>query len=262
VYRLIDAGGTWKYGDTVGNNPQFALTVDDECEVVIELIQEDSRGVKGKEIGQYELIIMEVYDNGGLPVQPGKRGKMINNVGMNSQEIHIQTTLKPSPKPYTLICTTFQPGVELAFTLRWYATKRLKLQAFNPSVTSGGGAAATSSSNSSSAIAVRSLKSAGVTNDEIASAQQGQVQLIKSKKPTVISTKKNSSASASASVNNSSERSASNTKARHSAAPIDMFDDNTIQDTSREHSHEDRDNHDHEQDPNFVHSPKWRPGKK
>lgn len=175
-WKEMTAGGCCKYV-TVKNNPQYSVWVDSECELVLELIQIDPRGSKGGAAAlQLQLIIMELYDNGGRPIEQTNRGKMISNVGCNTQEIHLQTKLKPTPqdKPYTLLCCTFDPNLELHFTVKFYCTTTLRIQAFPSSSSSHSSSTPANSTKTS----LRTREDIGMTADELASVATGAVKVM------------------------------------------------------------------------------------
>ena len=63
------AGGCLNH-DSVKNNVQYGLTILEPgpAEISISLLLEDVRGVEGKIVGDFPLVILEVYDHQGKPV--------------------------------------------------------------------------------------------------------------------------------------------------------------------------------------------------
>lgn len=125
------AGGCTKYKSVV-NNPQWLLIPQEEnSNVVISLMQEESRGLKDAVSGNFPLIILEVYDNDGERVSSDDPGIMIINKGASTREIHVQFKVE-SRKPLTILPCTFDAGVSARFQIRWYATKSMVVEFMKP----------------------------------------------------------------------------------------------------------------------------------
>jgi hypothetical protein len=132
-FTAANAGGCMNH-KTVTKNIQYALTTLElgSYELSLELVQEDTRGVQGKTVGEYPLIILELYENSGKPVSREVRGKMIANTGSPSQSLHIQATLDITQlnTVYTLLPCTYEPNIYTNYTMKWYCNKKLKIQQF------------------------------------------------------------------------------------------------------------------------------------
>lgn len=68
-WRGASAGGCVNY-ESVRDNVQYALTLLDAgpADISVSLLQEDVRGVEGKVVGDFPVIILECYDNQGKPI--------------------------------------------------------------------------------------------------------------------------------------------------------------------------------------------------
>ena len=135
------AGGCCNH-PSVERNVQLAIScIDDgpqqtaaaaDTELVIELIQADSRG-SGTEL---PIVILELYDNDGQPVTQHKRGRLIANRGNNTLAVHIQLTLsrqqaqRSIAAPLTLLPCTYRPDTLTSFTLRWFASSTVHVQRY------------------------------------------------------------------------------------------------------------------------------------
>ena len=125
------AGGCCNHA-TVERNAQFAVTPcdDGEVEVVLELIQRDTRG----SAAELPLVILELYDNDGRPVTQQRRGQLKANKGAASLSVHITATWpkaeRAKSRTWTLLPCTYEAGTLTSYTLRWYATREVHVAAF------------------------------------------------------------------------------------------------------------------------------------
>eukprot|EP00742_Colponemidia_sp_Colp-10_P010509 GILJ01011542.1.p1 GENE.GILJ01011542.1~~GILJ01011542.1.p1 ORF type:complete len:1874 (-),score=202.87 GILJ01011542.1:133-5325(-) len=121
------AGGCGNY-ETFGENPQFLLTVTKPTNVFISLAQEESRGTRKQDYA----IGFKIYDNNGKRVTFEKRGDHIasNPQGyffMREVSMELSLTVLPSSKPYTLVCSTYNPDEECEFMLTVYSDSPVQL---------------------------------------------------------------------------------------------------------------------------------------
>ena len=134
------AGGCCNH-PTVQRNVQLAIScIEDDpqqgdIELVIELIQADSRG-SGREL---PIVILELYDNDGQPVTQLKRGRLLANKGNNTLAVHIQVTITKQQAqrtlhtPLTLLPCTYQPDTLTTYTVRWFASSTVHVQRYGGS---------------------------------------------------------------------------------------------------------------------------------
>eukprot|EP00743_Colponemidia_sp_Colp-15_P010872 GILK01012038.1.p1 GENE.GILK01012038.1~~GILK01012038.1.p1 ORF type:complete len:1948 (-),score=270.98 GILK01012038.1:81-5924(-) len=121
------AGGCGNY-ESFGENPQFLLTVTKPTNIFISLAQEESRGTRKQDFA----IGFKIYDNNGKRVTFEKRGEHIasNPQGyffMREVSMELSLTVLPSSKPYTLVCSTYNPEEECEFMLTVYSDAPVQL---------------------------------------------------------------------------------------------------------------------------------------
>lgn len=115
------AGGCSNY-PTVGNNPQWSITLTGStpANIVINLSQEDVRG-ENKELLAAGC---ELYQNKGNKVTQKVFGKSILSADYAySREITMEGKIDPSPTPYTLLVSSYEPNDERKFTLKIFSTE-------------------------------------------------------------------------------------------------------------------------------------------
>ena len=120
-WKGVTAGGCSNY-PTVGNNPQWSikLNTNTPANIVINLSQEDTRG-SNKELS---AIGCELFSNKGARVSQRVFGKNIITADYTySREVTMEGTIEPSPTPYTLLVSSYEPGTEGKFTLKIFSTQ-------------------------------------------------------------------------------------------------------------------------------------------
>merc|ERR1740117_256920 len=125
--RERTAGGCIKH-PTVHTNPQWLVRASAGAHIVISLQQQDPRGVEQQLWDRFETVILEVYSNDGDRVSWKKRGQLVVNKGAMAREIHIQFEAGARDRVFTLLPCTYKAGIDLAFVLRWYATKNTTVE--------------------------------------------------------------------------------------------------------------------------------------
>lgn len=92
------------------------------------------RGQEGKQAGEFEPILIEVYDNGGKVV--GRRhGPQLASMCEQVQEVFVECTVQTDgSKVFTVLPCTFEPGVKTTYTLTWYCNKKATFKQFQSTV--------------------------------------------------------------------------------------------------------------------------------
>jgi len=114
------AGGCTNF-DTCKTSPQYFLTINKQTSIVITLAQKDVRGTDEK----LKAIAIEVYDNKGFKIERRRIGEMIASNPESyifRREVALETILQPSPTPYTVLLSTFNPNEETTYTIKVYST--------------------------------------------------------------------------------------------------------------------------------------------
>ena len=114
------AGGCTNF-DSVVDSPQYFLTVESPCTVVINLSQEDPRGTEEPLFA----ISVEVYYTNGQRITNENCGDPIASNPESyiyRREVTLEFEALPSPHPYTVLVSTFAPNEERDFTLRVYSS--------------------------------------------------------------------------------------------------------------------------------------------
>jgi len=134
TWRSLEIPGRWRKADktaggctnfaSVQTSPQFLVTVNQKTNINFLLQQEDNRGTDKPLFA----IAIELYSNKGRRITRRITGEM---VASNSEsyiyrrEVSLETSLSPSPQPYTMLISTFNADEEADWTLRIFSDKEI-----------------------------------------------------------------------------------------------------------------------------------------
>lgn len=121
--------GEWKGSTAAGSTehrdgaaPQYLLSVQKPCHVIVVLTQEDSRGTN-REAHHIGLML---YDKGGKRSSRNIHSKLSSGAFVNKRAVLLESTTlerSDSGSPYTLVASTFKPGKEATFTVHLWANR-------------------------------------------------------------------------------------------------------------------------------------------
>ena len=123
---------------TVSKSPQLHLTCSQKTQIVINMSQEDVRGRIDEQTNKpmkLAAISIEIYANKGRRVSRRIRGKRVctNPRGyVFTREVTCQVTLPPYKPGFTILTSTFHPGVHRNFTVKVYSDKPITVRALKP----------------------------------------------------------------------------------------------------------------------------------
>jgi hypothetical protein len=110
------AGGCGNYPETFKNNPQFLLNVPRNTPAIIAMSQKDRRGMGARDtfaIGWSIYSLEGKKFNLDYSPKPAYKSGSYNY----ARDMHVEIPeLKGSTTPYTVVCSTFQPGEETDFS--------------------------------------------------------------------------------------------------------------------------------------------------
>lgn len=136
-WRKISVSGRWSgataggcsNNDTFKNNPQFKLTVPRNTPAVFNLQQKDKRGM-GKD--KKFCIGWSALQLNGFKLVEERAPPPVYKSGTftNSRDKFTELNLKASKDPYTIVCSTFEPGNETDFTLTIITKEEVFVESF------------------------------------------------------------------------------------------------------------------------------------